>query len=183
MCITVWRLKMWSLVQPVLSKVSFLFYWPFIYLLLPICLISSLTVMYSSLWLCATFLFYIFMMWWTLPSLLFSHFRSMASHFSSLISVCSFFFCSLLALPTSLSVFSILLLPLNTVHTSVYISYYTPPSFIHATTLHHPLFSSFFFLCLQHWLTELEIFAMIFAAAVHDYEHTGTTNNFHIQTR
>ncbi|CAG12273.1 unnamed protein product [Tetraodon nigroviridis] len=33
-----------------------------------------------------------------------------------------------------------------------------------------------------HWLTELEIFAMIFAAAVHDYEHTGTTNNFHIQT-
>uniref|UniRef100_A0A8B9LMR4 Phosphodiesterase n=1 Tax=Astyanax mexicanus TaxID=7994 RepID=A0A8B9LMR4_ASTMX len=35
----------------------------------------------------------------------------------------------------------------------------------------------------MHWLTELEIFAMIFAAAVHDYEHTGTTNNFHIQTR
>lgn len=35
----------------------------------------------------------------------------------------------------------------------------------------------------QHWLTELEIFAMIFAAAIHDYEHTGTTNNFHIQTR
>uniref|UniRef100_A0A8C7R889 Phosphodiesterase n=1 Tax=Oncorhynchus mykiss TaxID=8022 RepID=A0A8C7R889_ONCMY len=34
-----------------------------------------------------------------------------------------------------------------------------------------------------NWLTELEIFAMIFAAAVHDYEHTGTTNNFHIQTR
>ncbi|XP_031439405.1 calcium/calmodulin-dependent 3',5'-cyclic nucleotide phosphodiesterase 1A-like isoform X2 [Clupea harengus] len=34
-----------------------------------------------------------------------------------------------------------------------------------------------------HWMTELEIFAMIFAAAVHDYEHTGTTNNFHIQTR
>lgn len=24
---------------------------------------------------------------------------------------------------------------------------------------------------------------MIFAAAIHDYEHTGTTNNFHIQTR
>ncbi|XP_061109761.1 dual specificity calcium/calmodulin-dependent 3',5'-cyclic nucleotide phosphodiesterase 1C-like isoform X2 [Conger conger] len=34
-----------------------------------------------------------------------------------------------------------------------------------------------------HWLSELEIFAMLFAAAVHDYEHTGTTNNFHIQTR
>ncbi|CAJ0966971.1 unnamed protein product [Ranitomeya imitator] len=35
----------------------------------------------------------------------------------------------------------------------------------------------------QHWLTELEILAMILAAAIHDYEHTGTTNNFHIQTR
>ncbi|XP_065132777.1 dual specificity calcium/calmodulin-dependent 3',5'-cyclic nucleotide phosphodiesterase 1A isoform X1 [Paramisgurnus dabryanus] len=34
-----------------------------------------------------------------------------------------------------------------------------------------------------HWMTELEILAMIFAAAIHDYEHTGTTNNFHIQTR
>ncbi|XP_036935812.1 calcium/calmodulin-dependent 3',5'-cyclic nucleotide phosphodiesterase 1A-like, partial [Acanthopagrus latus] len=34
-----------------------------------------------------------------------------------------------------------------------------------------------------HWLSELEIFAVIFAAAIHDYEHTGTTNNFHIQTR
>ncbi|KAM7370268.1 hypothetical protein PAMP_011533 [Pampus punctatissimus] len=34
-----------------------------------------------------------------------------------------------------------------------------------------------------HWLTELEIFSTIFAAAIHDYEHTGTTNNFHIQTR
>uniref|UniRef100_A0A3Q3GQ60 Phosphodiesterase n=1 Tax=Labrus bergylta TaxID=56723 RepID=A0A3Q3GQ60_9LABR len=34
-----------------------------------------------------------------------------------------------------------------------------------------------------HWLTELEIFAIIFAAAIHDFDHTGTTNNFHIQTR
>ncbi|XP_038607195.1 calcium/calmodulin-dependent 3',5'-cyclic nucleotide phosphodiesterase 1A isoform X3 [Tachyglossus aculeatus] len=36
---------------------------------------------------------------------------------------------------------------------------------------------------LMHWLSELEILAMVFAAAIHDYEHTGTTNNFHIQTR
>ncbi|XP_025259850.1 calcium/calmodulin-dependent 3',5'-cyclic nucleotide phosphodiesterase 1A isoform X8 [Theropithecus gelada] len=36
---------------------------------------------------------------------------------------------------------------------------------------------------IMHWLTELEILAMFFAAAIHDYEHTGTTNNFHIQTR
>ncbi|XP_064420106.1 dual specificity calcium/calmodulin-dependent 3',5'-cyclic nucleotide phosphodiesterase 1A [Latimeria chalumnae] len=36
---------------------------------------------------------------------------------------------------------------------------------------------------IMHWLSELEILAMLFAAAIHDYEHTGTTNNFHIQTR
>ncbi|XP_049340802.1 dual specificity calcium/calmodulin-dependent 3',5'-cyclic nucleotide phosphodiesterase 1A isoform X2 [Astyanax mexicanus] len=35
----------------------------------------------------------------------------------------------------------------------------------------------------MHWLTELDILAMVFAAAIHDFEHTGTTNNFHIQTR
>ncbi|XP_069071326.1 dual specificity calcium/calmodulin-dependent 3',5'-cyclic nucleotide phosphodiesterase 1C isoform X5 [Pleurodeles waltl] len=46
-------------------------------------------------------------------------------------------------------------------------------------TVHYLLFKT----GVAHWLTELEIFAMIFAAAVHDYEHTGTTNNFHIQTR
>jgi calcium/calmodulin-dependent 3',5'-cyclic nucleotide phosphodiesterase len=34
-----------------------------------------------------------------------------------------------------------------------------------------------------HWLTELEIFAMIIAAAGHDFEHTGTTNDFHINTK
>nr|XP_060619789.1 dual specificity calcium/calmodulin-dependent 3',5'-cyclic nucleotide phosphodiesterase 1B isoform X1 [Anolis sagrei ordinatus] len=34
-----------------------------------------------------------------------------------------------------------------------------------------------------HCLTEIEILAMIFAAAIHDYEHTGTTNSFHIQTK
>ncbi|XP_061164406.1 dual specificity calcium/calmodulin-dependent 3',5'-cyclic nucleotide phosphodiesterase 1A-like isoform X4 [Saccostrea echinata] len=35
---------------------------------------------------------------------------------------------------------------------------------------------------LAHWLTDLEVFATIIAALIHDYEHTGTTNNFHIQT-
>ncbi|XP_074662330.1 dual specificity calcium/calmodulin-dependent 3',5'-cyclic nucleotide phosphodiesterase 1A-like [Tubulanus polymorphus] len=35
---------------------------------------------------------------------------------------------------------------------------------------------------LVHWLTDLEIFAVIVAACIHDYEHTGTTNNFHINT-
>ncbi|XP_030634080.1 calcium/calmodulin-dependent 3',5'-cyclic nucleotide phosphodiesterase 1B-like [Chanos chanos] len=36
---------------------------------------------------------------------------------------------------------------------------------------------------LVHWLTELEVLASLFAAAIHDYEHTGTTNNFHIHSR
>ncbi|XP_077435309.1 dual specificity calcium/calmodulin-dependent 3',5'-cyclic nucleotide phosphodiesterase 1A-like isoform X1 [Vanacampus margaritifer] len=35
----------------------------------------------------------------------------------------------------------------------------------------------------MHWLSELEILAMVFAAAIHDFEHTGTTNNFHLHTR
>merc|ERR1712062_94956 len=43
-----------------------------------------------------------------------------------------------------------------------------------------------FFICqtgLLNWLNEVEVFAMLFAAAIHDYEHTGTTNTFHVQTR
>lgn len=50
------------------------------------------------------------------------------------------------------------------------------------------LFSlSFFFLFslfipLKQWLTDLEIFATLVAAIIHDYQHTGTTNNFHIMS-
>lgn len=36
---------------------------------------------------------------------------------------------------------------------------------------------------LMNWLTPLEIFATFVSAIIHDYEHTGTTNNFHMQTR
>lgn len=35
---------------------------------------------------------------------------------------------------------------------------------------------------LMNWLTDLEIFATILAALIHDYEHTGTTNNFHVMS-
>ncbi|KAF8570443.1 hypothetical protein P879_01545 [Paragonimus westermani] len=35
---------------------------------------------------------------------------------------------------------------------------------------------------LRNWLTDLDVFALLFAAVIHDYEHTGTTNNFHIAT-
>jgi calcium/calmodulin-dependent 3',5'-cyclic nucleotide phosphodiesterase len=35
----------------------------------------------------------------------------------------------------------------------------------------------------KNWLSDLEIFATFFSAIIHDFEHTGTTNNFHIQSR
>lgn len=35
---------------------------------------------------------------------------------------------------------------------------------------------------LKDWLSDLEIFALLFSAIIHDYDHTGTTNNFHIQS-
>jgi calcium/calmodulin-dependent 3',5'-cyclic nucleotide phosphodiesterase len=34
----------------------------------------------------------------------------------------------------------------------------------------------------QNWLTDLEIFAAIIAAIIHDFEHTGTTNSFHVMS-
>ena len=33
---------------------------------------------------------------------------------------------------------------------------------------------------LMHWMSDLEIFATLLAALIHDFEHTGTTNNFHV---
>lgn len=36
---------------------------------------------------------------------------------------------------------------------------------------------------LQLWLSDLDMLAAVFAALIHDYEHTGTTNTFHINTR
>jgi calcium/calmodulin-dependent 3',5'-cyclic nucleotide phosphodiesterase len=35
---------------------------------------------------------------------------------------------------------------------------------------------------LQAWLTDIEVLATLTAALIHDYEHTGTTNAFHINT-
>ena len=34
----------------------------------------------------------------------------------------------------------------------------------------------------QSWLSDVELLAILVAAMIHDYEHTGTTNNFHIMT-
>lgn len=35
---------------------------------------------------------------------------------------------------------------------------------------------------LMHWMSDLEIFATLLAALIHDFEHTGTTNNFHVMS-
>ncbi|KAI1292082.1 Calcium/calmodulin-dependent 3',5'-cyclic nucleotide phosphodiesterase 1C [Halotydeus destructor] len=35
---------------------------------------------------------------------------------------------------------------------------------------------------LASWLSDLEIFATIIAAIIHDFQHTGTTNNFHVMS-
>ena len=34
----------------------------------------------------------------------------------------------------------------------------------------------------QEWMTTLEILAILIAAAIHDVEHTGTTNSFHVHS-
>jgi len=38
-------------------------------------------------------------------------------------------------------------------------------------------------LILQLWLTDLEVLAVLLSALMHDFEHTGTTNAFHVNTR
>ena len=35
---------------------------------------------------------------------------------------------------------------------------------------------------LKDWMSDLEIFSLLFSAIIHDYNHTGTTNNFHVQS-
>ncbi|XP_031624915.1 calcium/calmodulin-dependent 3',5'-cyclic nucleotide phosphodiesterase 1-like isoform X5 [Contarinia nasturtii] len=47
-----------------------------------------------------------------------------------------------------------------------------------AQTIHYMLSQT----GVMHYLTDLEIFAILIAALIHDYEHTGTTNSFHINT-
>lgn len=47
-----------------------------------------------------------------------------------------------------------------------------------AQTVHHILCQT----GLMNWMSDLEIFATLLAALIHDYEHTGTTNNFHVMS-
>jgi calcium/calmodulin-dependent 3',5'-cyclic nucleotide phosphodiesterase len=44
-------------------------------------------------------------------------------------------------------------------------------------------FSHIIIFYIKNWLTPMEIFAIFVSAIIHDFEHTGTTNNFHMQTR
>jgi hypothetical protein len=34
----------------------------------------------------------------------------------------------------------------------------------------------------QNWISDLEIFTSLVAAMIHDFDHTGTTNNFHVNS-
>lgn len=47
-----------------------------------------------------------------------------------------------------------------------------------AQTIHYMLYQT----GLMHYLSDLEILAVLVAALIHDYEHTGTTNSFHVKT-
>ncbi|XP_026469952.1 calcium/calmodulin-dependent 3',5'-cyclic nucleotide phosphodiesterase 1-like [Ctenocephalides felis] len=47
-----------------------------------------------------------------------------------------------------------------------------------AQTVHYMIYKT----GLMNWLTDLEIFATLIAAIIHDYEHTGTTNHFHVMS-
>ncbi|CAG5111017.1 Oidioi.mRNA.OKI2018_I69.chr2.g5356.t1.cds [Oikopleura dioica] len=54
---------------------------------------------------------------------------------------------------------------------------------IHAADVTQALFSIIELNGAQVWLDNVELFAALFAAAIHDVSHTGTTNNFHIMTK
>lgn len=47
-----------------------------------------------------------------------------------------------------------------------------------AQTMHHVITKSGF----SVWLTDLEILSAIISSLIHDFEHTGTTNTFHVNT-
>ncbi|XP_078234213.1 uncharacterized protein LOC110083215 [Pogona vitticeps] len=54
---------------------------------------------------------------------------------------------------------------------------------IHASDVTQTVHSILLHTGIMHWFTDLEILAIIFSTLIHDYEHTGTTNHFHVETR
>ncbi|XP_030556532.1 calcium/calmodulin-dependent 3',5'-cyclic nucleotide phosphodiesterase 1 isoform X7 [Drosophila novamexicana] len=53
---------------------------------------------------------------------------------------------------------------------------------LHAVDVMHTMHYCLCNTGLMNWLTDLEIFASLLAALLHDFEHTGTTNNFHVMS-
>ncbi|XP_066263832.1 dual specificity calcium/calmodulin-dependent 3',5'-cyclic nucleotide phosphodiesterase 1A-like isoform X4 [Branchiostoma lanceolatum] len=54
---------------------------------------------------------------------------------------------------------------------------------VHGADVTQTMHSILFQTGLVQWLTDVEIFAVVFSAAIHDFEHTGETNNFHVMSR
>lgn len=54
---------------------------------------------------------------------------------------------------------------------------------LHATDVAHSVHYFLSRVGLMHCMSELEIFAILLSAIIHDVEHTGTTNNFHVNSR
>ncbi|XP_042313806.1 calcium/calmodulin-dependent 3',5'-cyclic nucleotide phosphodiesterase 1A-like [Sceloporus undulatus] len=54
---------------------------------------------------------------------------------------------------------------------------------VHATDVTQTVHTILLHTGIMHWFTDLEILAIIFSTSIHDYEHTGTTNHFHVVTR
>lgn len=55
--------------------------------------------------------------------------------------------------------------------------------FADAAHKHFSIFHVFLFVSSKVWLTDIDVLSAIVAALIHDFEHTGTTNTFHINTR
>jgi len=54
---------------------------------------------------------------------------------------------------------------------------------LHATDVAHSVHYFLSRVGLMHCMNDLEIFAILLSAIIHDVEHTGTTNNFHVNSR
>ena len=51
--------------------------------------------------------------------------------------------------------------------------------YLYLPGLRNYIFATLF---LQNWMSDLEIFTSLIAAIIHDFDHTGTTNNFHVNS-
>ncbi|XP_053140036.1 dual specificity calcium/calmodulin-dependent 3',5'-cyclic nucleotide phosphodiesterase 1A-like isoform X3 [Hemicordylus capensis] len=54
---------------------------------------------------------------------------------------------------------------------------------IHAADVTQTVHSILLKTGIMHWFSDLEILAMFFSTSIHDYDHNGTSNHFHVLTR